>query len=490
LSFSRRNVRLGEGRKWRFSVDLLPHEADPRAALAVVVARHTKLFDPINRLADEIGGGGAYASTEDDLDAAKLHQMSLSFNWKASFDFPYMGMFLPPVNSQDEYWPRFGGNSGGRIQPGQEDRRGKTSVRQMADYSTRMRKQGFYVLNYFNVTEFGTGIIEPAPPRKAQSDADLWRNANDFLHYAIPNSILRAPNPTSTWGRALVVDCGDPPFREFLLEQARRHVKELPDSSGICIDRIDWLNRYNPHADDGLSWWNGAPSRSLYTSWLDLMDQMGPIFHKANKVVFGNTMIRRLDLSRQIDGDYDEHGDFGFSLNLSSFLCLRKPLTTWTRDANALKPDPDGYVQRFLYMGAFLTVPVPGNDHTILSSGWVDQLYLDYGPLFDALKGRKWVLVPHVIEATGDAKANVFEVPGGYVVPVTFAKSGTVAVTLRHLRMAGLKAEVLVPGETAWKPLVFKSQGETTSFTVPTSRGAGIVRFSRPRGTADRKQLP
>ena len=56
------------------------------------------------------------------------------------------------------------------------------------------------------------------------------------------------------------------------------------------------------------------------------MEELGPIFHNAGKVIFGNDMDRRLELMRHVDGFYDEHGYFPFNLNTSSFLALRKPL--------------------------------------------------------------------------------------------------------------------------------------------------------------------
>ncbi len=57
-----------------------------------------------------------------------------------------MGMFLPPV-SRDIEWKRLGG--------------GNMSIRKMNAYAASMKEKGFYVLNYFNITEFGTGIQFP-----------------------------------------------------------------------------------------------------------------------------------------------------------------------------------------------------------------------------------------------------------------------------------------------------------------------------------------
>src|ERR1035441_10990575 len=68
LTFSRYNLRMGEGRKWRFRVELIPHAADVRAALGAVVARHPQFFDPPNPTAQVLGGHAAYSATEVDLE--------------------------------------------------------------------------------------------------------------------------------------------------------------------------------------------------------------------------------------------------------------------------------------------------------------------------------------------------------------------------------------------------------------------------------------
>ncbi|MFN8009406.1 MAG: hypothetical protein U0V70_20720 [Terriglobia bacterium] len=477
LQFSRYDLRLGEGRHWRFRVALLPHAAEVRAALGAVVARHPLFFDPPNPLADQIGGHAAYSSSERDP-GSSLTEMGFSYNWKASFDFPYMGMFLPPV-PREATWLSFGGESDGKVDR-LTSRSHPVSTAQLADYCTRMKRAGFYVLNYFNVTEFGTGIEFPAPPRKAAEDRELWRDPNDFLHYAIPKAILRTPEPRYTWGRAVVVDCGESSYKSFLLEQARRHVHELPDSSGICIDRMDWLDLDNPDADDGLTW-NEGPVRSLLNSWQDLLRDLGPIFHNANKVIFGNPMVRRPDLARFIDGFYDEHGDFGFSINTTSFLALRKPAAMWTREETQLRSHPDDFMQQRLYMGVFLTAPVPGNDHCLQPGSWVERLYLDYGPLYSALRGRKWVLLPKLIEVEKPALANVFEVPNGYVVVIGLAGvRRSVSVTLRNLPLTGFRAEAIAPGEKEWKPIPAVFDRECVRFNVPIRRGGAVVRWIRP----------
>lgn len=469
ITFSHRNHRIGPGRTVRFELELLAHPCDWRAGLADLVTRYPRYFEPHLPLAAELAGCGAYTTYEGQLDVARLAAMGFRVNWKASFDFPYMGMFLPPVG-REERWPRFGG--------------GETSVAQLAGYAERMRDQGFHVLSYFNVTEFGAYVQYPAPAASAEVEP-AWRDANAFLSREIPGAILPGADgkPLTTWEGGIATDCGDPAYRAFLLEQARRHVEELPATSGICIDRLDWLMFYNRAADDGASWIDGAPARSVLNSWKSLLGDLGPLMHNAGKVIFVNPHYRRLDAMREPDGIYDEFGQIGGSLNACSFLALRKPYIGWTPDASALKPDPDAYFQRNLHMGAFPTAPLPGNDHTIRPDASADPYYLDYGPLLLALTGRTWSLGEASVHAEGGlAKTNLFEIPGGYAVPVTFAGAERSVTLVASGLGAGegvtrLRCLAIGPGEREWRDLGWVAAGGTRRIEVPLTRGCAMVKL-------------
>jgi hypothetical protein len=249
-------------------MDLVGHEADWRGGLGWMVRRYPEYFNPPNPGVDEIAGLGAYSNWEGDLDAARLRQMGFRLNWKASYDFPYMGMFLPPI-PDDERYPRFlKGN--------------QTSIAQLRDYSRRLRQMGFRVLNYFNVTEFGGLPGNPASPDPLLAPKDRWKNLHNFLRDEIPDGLLLdlEGRPYLTWGDAVAMDPGGARYRAFLLGQARAHLEKLPDSAGFCIDRTDWLRYYNFRADDGRSWRHSQPCRALYASWRELLASLGPLCHQ------------------------------------------------------------------------------------------------------------------------------------------------------------------------------------------------------------------
>ncbi len=477
MVFSRRDLRIGKERPVRFAMDLVSHDADWRAAMGWIVARYPLYFDPPNPMTHAIAGNGAYAEFEGELDAYKYFAMGFRVNWKASYDWYMMGLFLPPVADDVEF-------VSARITSGRAEF--PTSISRLRGYSEQMRAQGFQVLNYFNSQEFGLNIVKtsPPPPRKAKDDADLWRDPNDLAYYVLRDALIRdEEGKLNSGGQGdVLVDPGAPVYQRLMLQQARLHMEKFPASAGICFDELQYLRNYNLERDDGISWKNGRPARSLVFSWQDLMDKLGPVVHDAGKVIYANPLYRRLDVMKHLDGFYDEFAFEPYSLNAVALMAVRKPYIAWTRDIH--DPDPDAYFQRHLHLGAFVTAPYPINNHAIMPSGTeIDRAYLEYGPLFDALRGRAWVLQAGCIEVEGGAKSNLFSIPGGYLAAVTFGgERGRAVVRLNGLeKMAGQEGfaiEVLHPGKTAWTAIQGRERGGSITVDLPLERGCALVRLS------------
>ena len=485
MVFSREHHRIAAATPVRFRLDLVAHESGWRGGLRWMTVNYPGFFDPNIPLAQEITGTGAYSSLETAFDLEKMRRMAFGVNWKASFDFPYMGMFIPPVENDTACWRRYGG--------------GTTSINAMREYSAKMKSLGFHVLSYFNVTEFGADITDPPPPRKTAKDEELWTSADDFLYGRLAGAILQIPaavprdklslygegarigGPYYTWGNGIIMDPGEAVYQEFLLDQAEMHIRLIPDAEGICIDRLDWLRMYNEERDDGVSWFGGRPARSLLVSWRNLLDKLGPMMHRAGKVIFVNNHDKRIDLLRHTDGFFDEFTYGGSPLNLTALMGIRRPVLGWTAEEKNLRPDPDAFFQRYLHLGVFPMAPFPGNDHSLLPSEWVDGQYLDYGPLLRLLKGKKWVLEPYCVEAVdGRAKVNLFEVPGSWVVPVTFGpQEGTVTVILRNVpgMLSNLKAAAAYPGTEKMETVALMSAGGEIRIAVPLRRGCAMVKI-------------
>lgn len=466
VTFSRHNNRIGGKQKLRFTTYLVAHEADWRAGLGWYSRRFAAFFNPILPVANDFAGTGAYSWETKKLDVPKLRDMAFKTNWDATFPFIYMGQFLPPLRD-DEMWLSWRGLA--------------TSFKTINDYYVRMQRDGFHVLSYFDVTEYGNYVMAKKDYVNRKDWRQPWYNCNKYLQDVMEPAVVYHPDDTTftqyiyTYEKAVVVDPAEPVYTKFMLEQARRHLEKLPNFEGFAIDRMDWNRMYNLRRDDGVTWFNGQPCRSLHTSWNIMMDSLHHLLHPRGKVIFLNNHVKRLEQTRYADGVFDEFGYGGASINTNALLCLNKTLIGWCYDKTQIGADADGYMQRYLHLGMFPMAPFPGNDHAILPDPEVELLFTDYGQLFTALRGKKWVLEANAVSVVDNrAKVNLFQTPEGYIAPVTFGGTNpTVSVRLKQLTPA-MRPEYLQPGERTWHPL---QQGADGLLTVPLKRGCALIRI-------------
>jgi hypothetical protein len=474
ISLIRSGQRFSSDHTTRWAMDLIVHRGDWRPGLAWMSKRYSSFFEPPNPHVQAMAGTAAYTGEEKPVDVERLKRMAFRVLWKLSDDYAYMGMFLPPLTNVDAHWER---TSDQGDPPGYKPQ--WTSFRRLNDFARYLGENGFYLLDYFNTTEFGKSMTNVEVSIGDAQNPDLWKNPSAYLKARMPDAALKPV--TEAWQGGWAVDPGDPSYMNYLLEQARRHLVMVPDSVGLCIDRADYLCKFNMNADDGVSWHNGQRARSLVQSWRTLMERLGPMMHENGKVIFCNLMDARLDLMRQLDGVYDEFGNVPAVLNGAALMCLHKPLLTWTSNDDPLS---DAFFQRLLYLGAFPTAPYPLNNHCIQPSPERDRWYLDYGPLFDLLRGKNWVLEPHCVEVVGGAaKANLFQVPGGWVAPVTFGGANKM-VTLKIRNVSGIKkstvCQIIHPGSSSPVPARLSRTVEDLEVQVPLQRGCAMVRLTAP----------
>lgn len=483
IKFRRVANRIKANNTITFTFDIIFHEADWRSGVAAAAEIYPEYFYPKNENAINICGTGSYSAAQKIKDVEVLKKMAFGVNWQASFDFPYMGMFIPPV-VENEKWETFGYTS--KVTETQWQ-----TIDGMNKVSKEFKRNGFYSLAYFNVCEFGTGIVSPCPENFKYKEPEAWKDANQYLYQFLPDAILPVPKsvlpdsvaevvPYTTWGGAVVMDCGDPHYRKFLLEQAQKHIKYLPDSYGLCIDRLDWLRMYNERADDGIAWFQGKPARSLYTSWKGLMAELGPMMHNADKVIYVNNHTRRIDLLNEVDGIFDEFTYMGNSLNLMALLCYYKPAMGWVDIAKTIENEGgDIFMQRHLYMGVFPMCPFEGNDHSVRPDGKVEQLYFDYGHMLEAMKGREWVLLPDIVKVVdGFARVNIFDVGGNYILPVMLGEQDKCIIELNGIDI-GPQIEFLYPGGEIISGELRKIGRLKYRIEVPLKKNCALVKIQK-----------
>jgi len=138
FAFTRSAHRLGEGRVVKFAMDLVPGAGDWRGGLGWMTRRYAQFFDPPVPAVDQLAGMGGYSDWAGELDADRMRKMAFSANWAASFDFPYMGMFLPPIGENEPYRRIVKGNL--------------ITLSGMKEAARHWRQMGFPLLNYLNLT--------------------------------------------------------------------------------------------------------------------------------------------------------------------------------------------------------------------------------------------------------------------------------------------------------------------------------------------------
>lgn len=486
ITFKRLFNRICKENTIEFNYDIVLHEDDWRSGLAWMRDHYKDYFYPKNKNAFELDGTGAYSESnfyDVEIDVEKMQKMCFKTNWQASFDFPYMGMFIPPVKDKNTKWPRFNHDS--------------ISINMMNQSVKNYKENGFSVLSYFNVNEFGTAIKVPYElPDTLLPEQERWKDANQMLYTVFKDAILPQPEaslvhtkfenyedvvPYYTWHYGAVMDCAEPVYRDFLLNQLRRHMEDINEAAGICIDRLDWIRMFNERADDGISCYKGKKTRSQLSSWQEISDSISAIVHGNDKVILVNNHSKRIDILKNVDGIFDEFTFAGTSLNLTAFLCINKPALGWTaKSSNVTSVGGDSFMQKYLYMGVFPMCPFPGNDHSIRPSE-ADKYYLDYGPLMNLMQGAEWVLKPHVVSvAKSRAKVNLFKIKSGYSIPVTHAAEDTIEVTLKNMDIGeDYIIEVFHPGEN--EPVIIEGNPEGLKYIirVPVKRKCAMVHLKR-----------
>jgi hypothetical protein len=102
--------------------------------------------------------------------------------------------------------------------------------------------------------------------------------------------------------------------------------------------------------------------------------------------------------------------------------------------------------------------------------------------LLNAIRGKRWILKPHAI-SVGDhaARANLFQVRGGFAIPITLAVMfNDVNVTMKDLLAAVEQIASMTglhPGRPKASVLKWQSQGNDLGGAVLVQRGCTVVKI-------------
>ena len=198
------------------------HPADYRSTLAAYAARYPRYFEaPLPR--GDFEGSFYYHHIQNHPDFTEMERQNVRFIW-SSFWFTHLGEFLP---AETEWYP-FTYAKLFNLHETMTDRR-------INGFIDEMHRRRIGVFAYFNVTEYGGNGGQGGDPAEA----------NRRLREQFAGALIKDENgkPIPTWEGAMAMN---PRHRyalwPFLEEQIHRHLARLPGFDGFVIDRLDWAS--------------------------------------------------------------------------------------------------------------------------------------------------------------------------------------------------------------------------------------------------------
>eukprot|EP00051_Salpingoeca_urceolata_P001697 m.43204 g.43204 ORF g.43204 m.43204 type:complete len:770 (-) comp11623_c0_seq2:1441-3750(-) len=531
LNFTRQYFRLGAlTAPLKIHQHIVAHEACWRPAVAWLQKRYPTFFAADRRAnVTDIEGTGSYAdlrgaSDMSPADAKHYQAMDYRLNWDSTARFPWHGEWIPTAaDGFNDTWLCCFAHAKGDTHYGEPC--SNPGYGGIASWYQHQRDLGFRTCAYGNLFEFGWAVADVWPNKTLDCTPPL---SNSSLLQCHTQRLLR-----EKYGEALLYNVRDPsklvcggldgscvmdphpslPYHDHLLDMVETSLTKTP-SAGLCIDRQDWLGSVNPQADDGVTWYpvvpfkTFAPVRAMINSWKPALKNMADILHANNKVVVINDHANRLDLMEHVDGIYAEMGDVtvsGFQHALGSALAsMNTPAYIWNHGTTK---NLEQGLQGHLFAGVYPTVPVRNNDHSIGGDCAphcpYDALFADYGPLFAALHGKRWVLTATPSLAS-NGQSNVFTTTKGIAAVVVAGEARVISnrpgqrgdaaafsnLVLRvppDLSPLPSSARVLQPGVPASKAPAVTLSVETKALVlvitidnVPLVRGIGAEENALP----------
>jgi hypothetical protein len=451
---------MGEGKASPLRLLFYSHAADYRGALKAYSDEFPEYFEPpLPRGHAE--GVFWYHHIQDHPDYAEMARQHVRYMW-SSFWFRYLGDYMPDGPEWAPYtyacWWKLGQ---------------KMSDEKINAFIAEMRQHGIGIFAYFNVTEYG-GVGGADGTSEAATHMLQTRFAASVVKDVQGREINaweddRAINPRQ-----------DGPIWAELQRQCESHIARLPDFEGFIIDRLDWASSYDYAHDDGFTTIGDLGVENMAVPVAAALQSVCRIAHAAHKRVYVNQFYR-VEVLRDVDG-YCHENDYVPAL---AYLAPYRPVSAWE-----MRKDYQGDLLEFekqmklrlrcavfpqMIAHEFPISQQKPNPHA------ADLLEL-YAPLFEPLIGKRQVLLPHCVAATGENDVNLFlNGEGAYVVPLT---SRTRHRSRGAEQVEGVTVTIKTPDAGEIRSAeVYSADGPSYSVEVSALRGVATFRLAK-HGTA------
>lgn len=528
------------------STYLVLHPPSIQASLDVYSSMWPELFvgNTTNSNVDAIGWGGAvYADYRAQTNASivnttLLGDLGLSFNWDATFPFPYWGQWLgfngsSPFNcctAIGHVDPASGVDhpeQEGVPPPGVPALPGTgacETIDAAADvdawYAAAMNRLGMAVLAYGNLMEWGYQI-------ETNTSVDLGCDAGNTTAYCIANTLWRGENAlyprqpfskcsvgggdysaasdwinggsvwdqkAGTWPISPGVKVMDPlcePYHSFTLAQIAQQVAQTPHLAGVCMDRSDHLHGFNAAGDDGYSWTGNTTAAFIGHSYGSIVNEIRLMLHGKGLSLWASPTAPRIDLVGLYDGIYDEFGDTPVCAALDGYMSLNRPAAAWYASPASLHGSPpvEQYLQTAILNGLPPTVPWVLNDHAItgVEAGQADPypVYYAYAPIYKRITHKRWLLTHRAVSVTA-AAGGILNVSSNAFIVGQSQTTVMVVVSAGSPSLAGAMVDIRVnaaPALPAGLPpngcsLQYPGWPSNTTAVEPTVNSDGSLAFA------------
>ena len=441
---------MGERKASPLRLLFYSHAADYRGALKAYSDEFPEYFEPpLARAHSE--GVFWYHHIQDHPEYTEMARQHVRYLW-ASFWFRYLGDYLP----EGPEWAPYTYAKHWKL--GQMMSDAKINA-----FTAEMKQHQIGVFAYFNVTEYGGA-------GGADGSADP---ATHLLQTTFADSLVKdaAGREVPTWeGACLVNPRQDGPIWAELKRQCERHLARLPEFEGFTIDRLDWASKYDYGHDDGFTMIGDRAIENMAQPVAAAVQSICRMSHAQHKRVFVN-QFWRVELLRDVDGYCHEH-DYVPAL---AYVSPYRPVSAWEihKDYQGDLLEFEKQMKLRLQCAVFPQMiahefPISQQKPNPHAADFLEV----YAPLFEPLIGKRQVLLPHCVAATGANDVNLFlNGAGAYVATLT-------SRTRHRSRGAEQVEEVIVTIRTP-------DAGELCSVEVITADGPSyIAKVSASRGVA------
>ena len=447
---------LRAGRAARAAVFLTPHEGDWRPGLRWFRDRYAEYFRPTDPKIFEQEGVMMYALPCWPEAKIKEFTRDMGLRWQEVRYEARFGDYIP----ETEPWNEDAWKTAAHPE---RELKGLTYKR-INDYLALLSRHGVSGFAYFQMG----GDIERRFCKERGFEEYVIRRKDGSLFpgCAYPDGVRKTwlinPLPGSRWER-------------HILDQAERLFDTYPLMAGLFVDQLCY-RFWDYSRDDGMTMVNNRPVYNCHLSLIPILEKLHAILKRRGKTTFGNGPTT-IEAQRHIDGIMAEHRlDF---LASQAHVALAKPLVMLTQAVSDFK--------WCLKYGAFPhTLP----DYNRWPNGRKRRAeharaFKAYLPLFELMRGRRWVLAAHALTLPDGMDGNIFRTPAGdYLIPLIPKEpdldTAGLIVRTRLADAAKIKSARFMGVEgPRRRTLRFTRKGRDISIVLPRGVGIGVTVLKR-----------